>query len=137
MIHSTHNYPQFVSGSFVLGMGTLNFFSVQPTVSYATESVRKLAINERNCAFSDEIQLHNFEKYSHQNCLAECRMNITKELCGCLPFYYVNAYGKFLGITLLYSNILYVKGTYPKTKVCDLKDLYCLQNISGKYKSKG
>lgn len=94
LIHPPYNYPHLVSRTFALPMGGLNFFSVQPAETYATDNVRSLSINQRNCAFSDEIRLHTFTKYSYQNCLAECRMNITRELCGCTPFYYTNPHGK-------------------------------------------
>lgn len=109
LIHPTHNYPQFTSGSFALSMGALSFFSVQPAVTYATESVRNLPINKRSCVFSNEIKLQNFEKYSYQNCLEECRVKITKTLCGCVPFYYPRSDGKCSVEVIIFINMLLFK----------------------------
>lgn len=113
LIHPTYSYPEFTVGSFALSIGSSNFLNVQPAITYATDNVRSLAISRRNCVFSDEIKLHNFKEYSYQNCLVECRMNITRALCGCISFYYANSDGKWVSgviraLTTLIWDICYI-----------------------------
>lgn len=72
---------------------------VKVTISikaYITESlpaVRKLPTSQRNCYFSDEIELGLAAQYSQRSCFIECRLDYLREVCGCRPYYF-NMLGK-------------------------------------------
>ena len=52
-----------------------------------------------------------FTHYRMQGCIMECRANYSMEKCGCVPYYYPEFRG---------------------TKMCNVTQLECLSNISGK-----
>lgn len=67
---------------------------INPTLTHAMPDIRAVNAQQRLCYFKDEFPLQNFEYYSYQNCLTECRMNIILKMCGCIPVIYVNENGK-------------------------------------------
>lgn len=74
-------------------MESHSFISVIPTLMYTTEAIKYTEISERNCVFTWEKSLKYFANYSYDNCLTECRLDIIKKLCGCVPFIYWNING--------------------------------------------
>lgn len=72
---------------------------VKVTISikaYITESlpaVRTLPTSQRNCYFSDEIELGLAAQYSQRSCYIECRLDYLRQVCGCRPYYF-NMLGK-------------------------------------------
>lgn len=94
----------------------VNMIDLQPSITYSTDNLKLLDVSQRDCYLPHERDLLNFNKYNHHNCIIECRMNLTLRLCGCVPFIYFNE-----------------EGTYPKVRLCDLTDVYCLTNYFSKY----
>ena len=56
-------------------------------VADADENVRTVEVKKRKCRFEDEIDgLEIFSTYSKVNCLYECRYQLAKEKCHCVPW---------------------------------------------------
>lgn len=75
-------------------MKLMALIGINPTLTHAMPDIRAVNAQQRLCYFKDEFPLQNFEYYSYQNCLTECRMNIILKMCGCIPVIYVNENGK-------------------------------------------
>lgn len=56
--------------------------------TYTTENARQLSIRQRKCVFPDEIQLVTDDKYTFSACMIQCRMETSKQLCGCVSWFY-------------------------------------------------
>lgn len=54
-----------------------------------TENIlEKYSVSKRRCRFKHEIgEMKLFEQYTKQNCIFECKLNIVRKICGCLPWY--------------------------------------------------
>ncbi|VVC41222.1 Hypothetical protein CINCED_3A010987 [Cinara cedri] len=74
--------------------------------TYTTEGARQLTIKQRKCVFPDEIPLVTNSFYTFSACMIQCRMDASKKLCGCVPWFYSN-----------------INGIY---KYCDLDGLICI-----------
>ncbi|XP_076376992.1 sodium channel protein Nach [Megalopta genalis] len=114
MLHDPYDYPDFDSSAELVTTQTYAFLTVKPKETYATENVRELPVSERRCVFADEWQeakpyyserMYPFARYSYQNCLTQCRANVIKTKCGCVPYYYPQ----------------------NETRVCNFKDIDCLE----------
>lgn len=80
----------------VMAQGTENLFiSINPTVVIARDGLRSLKLSERKCVFHDEVFLHSLQ-YTYYNCLMECRVNLTRAWCGCIPYFYYNPNGRYI-----------------------------------------
>lgn len=62
--------------------------SFSPRETYTTENARQLNIKQRRCVFPDEIHLLTDDVYTFGACMTQCRMNMAKQRCGCIPFFY-------------------------------------------------
>lgn len=94
MVHYSYDYPDFDASTKLVIIGKYSFLTVHPKERYSTENVRKLENTRRHCIFpneGDQTATDNqefFARYSYQNCLVECRANVIKAKCGCIPYYY-------------------------------------------------
>lgn len=93
IVHNSFDYPDWSDQSYLLGSKIMAFVGLSPTMTHSTPDLRSLSVRERGCYFRDEFSLLNFRYYTYQNCLTECRMNLTWDYCGCIPLIYVNEYG--------------------------------------------
>ena len=63
------------------------YTKVKVEVQDADENIRNVEVKKRKCRFEDEIEgLEMFSKYSKDNCLYECRYQLAKEKCQCVPW---------------------------------------------------
>lgn len=62
--------------------------SFMPKATYTTEDTRQLSIRQRHCIFPDEVTLMTNDVYTFSACMAQCRMQISYDNCGCIPFFY-------------------------------------------------
>lgn len=115
LIHDSYVYPDWSAQNILVEHGSNTLIGITPSITYSTRNIKNIEIAKRKCIFRTESQLHNFGNYTYHNCLVECRMNLSRKLCGCIPFYY---YHKF--------------GTYPKTNICNLRDIHCLTEYQRK-----
>ncbi|CAB0001959.1 unnamed protein product [Nesidiocoris tenuis] len=55
----------------------------------SSDSIRDLTYNQRKCRFAEEAAgLETTPSYSYYSCRQECRMRLSKKLCGCVPYFY-------------------------------------------------
>nr|XP_031838725.1 sodium channel protein Nach-like [Nomia melanderi] len=120
MVHYSYDYPDFDASTKLVIIEKYSFLTVYPKQTYSTEHVRELENTKRDCIFADEgdkvTTMDNqglFARYSYQNCLVECRANVIKAKCGCIPYYYPQ----------------------NETRVCDLRDIECLEVYKSWYAS--
>ncbi|GLH12603.1 Pickpocket protein 11, partial [Gryllus bimaculatus] len=88
------------------------FFSEKHT--YTTPDTRQLSLRQRRCAFADEIRLKVDSKYTFNFCMIQCRMQLSRSLCGC------------------------VAPLYPPTegfRVCGAQELQCLAAVAGELRT--
>ncbi|XP_004533303.1 pickpocket protein 11 [Ceratitis capitata] len=107
-IHSAYDFPDENAETKVVTSGRESFVRINPESTYATNAVRNMDPQIRNCLFSDERTLPAMQRYTFGNCMAECRTKIIYEFCGCIPMSLPN------------------NGSF---KVCDLREIYCVMNI--------
>lgn len=56
--------------------------------TYSGENIKNLNVEQRKCRFLSESTLLTTPVYSYRSCSIECRMNLAKRLCGCVPYFY-------------------------------------------------
>ncbi|CAG9857482.1 unnamed protein product [Phyllotreta striolata] len=66
-------------------------FSMKQT--YTTEDAKQLNLNQRRCAFQNELQIEFDDTYSYTACATECRMRNAVKYCGCAPHFYPSGNG--------------------------------------------
>lgn len=97
MVHYLYDYPDYNAEIQLVRLNSQHFVSINPAKMNSKSDVKNLAISTRKCIFSDEAEILfrdnkkrnlTFTKYSYHNCLAECRATITREKCGCVPYYF-------------------------------------------------
>lgn len=81
-----------------------------PDKSDASDDIRSIKPEYRQCVFNNENPLLYYRTYSRRNCEMECEAQLYLEKCNCIKYY----------MPRIYSNL----------SVCGLKDLPCIQNIS-------
>jgi len=87
-LHSTEDlpiidiYPQHIWDQKIQSI------KFSPKQTYTTEDTRHLSIQQRKCVFEDEIKLLTSDTYTYQSCMIQCRMELARSLCKCVPFFY-------------------------------------------------
>ena len=61
-------YPLTMKKSILIRPGHNNFVSLAATKITSDESLKKIDTNQRNCLFSDEMELYYHKNYSKANC---------------------------------------------------------------------
>ena len=92
LIHSAQEFPEVGGKGFAIGSGKEVFVGIGAQYTTATEGVKAMSFNRRQCLKQDEkhdgIILEVFSKYDQKSCLLECNARHMREQCGCLPYYY-------------------------------------------------
>ena len=88
LIHHPEEFSQVRDRGFVLGPGTEVFVGVDGSTVYSTAGARAVSSIKRKCYFHDEKLLGYYTNYTRSNCLMECAFKYTKEICGCVPYFY-------------------------------------------------
>ncbi|CAG9854878.1 unnamed protein product [Phyllotreta striolata] len=114
-IHDPYSFPDRNSRNSFSPASVLNVLSIFAQSTHSSEEVRKIPVKIRQCLFPDERKLHYFTRYTFANCLVEARMNLTKRICNCTPFFYFRQIDS------------------PDLRVCNLIDVPCLSKIESKY----
>lgn len=89
IVNEYNEYPSENSIEKVLPSFQESFVEIQPERTFCSEPVRHLSISDRGCYFENEWNLKFYNRYSEANCQVECRMKQVIDLCGCLPYYYL------------------------------------------------
>ncbi|KAF2901092.1 hypothetical protein ILUMI_05095 [Ignelater luminosus] len=61
--------------------------AIKPRMITISDKLKSYKPEARKCYLGDERKLRFFKSYTQQNCLHECRLNTTLNVCNCLPFY--------------------------------------------------
>ena len=94
-IHPTNELPQILNDyskgtrmdSLTLKKGHEYFIEVTPSGQKVSADFKSLNYEDRNCVLSNELPENStLKKYSMHNCKYECRVNIAKEKCDCIPW---------------------------------------------------
>ena len=67
-------YPLTMKKSILIRPGHNNFVSLEATKIASNENLKKMDIDQRNCLFSDEMELYYHKNYSKANCDLEGSM---------------------------------------------------------------
>ena len=77
--------------SFTLTAGNEYYIRVAPTGQISTDGFRNLDIQQRNCLLDQEISKKSiFKKYSINNCIYECHVELSKDQCQCIPWDFID-----------------------------------------------
>lgn len=112
-----------------------------PMVTKADERTKSLRISQRKCKFEDETSSssHFAEIYTQDLCIYECRIEMVKSACGCMPFFFIRKRGEIdyedlqfekfqcQSLSCLFS---YFKGI--KDNLCGPEGYMCILDHSGK-----
>ena len=90
--------------------GYKTIIKVTPYQVLASDGFDKLTMNERKCAFPNEIKLKMFSNYSQEACQFECGLEEARRVCGCTPW-----------------DLPFGPGEEPK--MCDLFGYSCTQSV--------
>ena len=94
-IHPSNELPQILNDyskgtwmdSLILKKGHEYFIEVTPSGQIVSSDFKSLNYEDRNCVLSNEVPENStLKKYSKHNCKYECRVNIAKEKCECIPW---------------------------------------------------
>ena len=66
--------------------GFLTHITYTPFEIRSEPSMMTLTVDERNCAFAEEISLNLFKNYSQEACFFECALQEARTACGCVPW---------------------------------------------------
>ena len=110
LLHDAYNLPDENSETKVITSTRESFVRINPESTYATNDIKRMDVKQRNCLFSYERRLDLMQRYSFINCMAECRIKLLFEKCGCVPANLPN------------------NGTM---RLCGLKEIYCFMDQRG------
>lgn len=105
-IHDAYDFLDPNAETKTVVFRTEAMIDIRPERTYSSVEVRELPISRRKCYLEYERPLKFMRKYSHLNCMAECRSEAIHRLCNCVPYYMPN---------------------YKVYTVCEMKDLRCVQ----------
>lgn len=89
LLHSPIETPKMANYGFFITPGLENKVVITPKISEASQLIRKIPIQQRQCIFANEEQanLTYYNIYSKKNCEMECTSKITEAECGCTLYY--------------------------------------------------
>jgi len=76
---------EFLSNA--VGPGKETQIGVTAIDTYSAEALRLFKAENRECYFSNEINLDYHTEYSRSACIAECQSNMILQQCNCVPYY--------------------------------------------------
>ncbi|XP_045514088.1 pickpocket protein 11-like [Pieris brassicae] len=63
-------------------------FGLSVWTTRISDELRVTSLRIRKCRFINEATNDRYPIYSYSHCLLECRINVIKTLCGCIPHFY-------------------------------------------------
>lgn len=87
LLHSPIETPRIASFGFSVAAGLETKVVITPKISDASELIRNIPIEKRQCMFANEANLSYYNIYSKKNCEMECSSKITEETCNCTLYY--------------------------------------------------
>lgn len=128
LLHNPIETPKIANYGFFVQPGKETQITVTPRISDASNLIRKVAKNLRQCIFANEGNLsyfkytiyyiffgknfklpYLFRTYSKKNCEMECESRLTEAACGCVQYF--------------------MPRTTEETNICNRKDIDCYKEI--------
>ncbi|XP_026740154.1 sodium channel protein Nach-like [Trichoplusia ni] len=109
ILSDPNDYPETTVLYRYITLGESVDIKVEPLVFQSDSSIRAVDPEKRECRFHDEASLAHTDRYSYETCRTECKMKNYLEKCSCVPY------------------------KYPRektTRICELQDLNCLNNVT-------
>lgn len=127
LLHSPIETPKMANFAFFVSPGLETKIVITPKISEASELIRKVPVQQRQCIFADEASLSYYNIYSKKNCEMECSSKTTEETCGCTLFYQPRTFNDGTVIcnrkkASCYEKVLYNIAHSERNYSCD----YCL-----------
>ena len=104
----------------------LNEYRIPFTVKITeTEKIlEKYSITQRKCRFKHELgEMKLFQKYSKQNCIFECKLEMVRKMCNCLPWY-LDIKNPTEPVCNIFGNKCYEQSTIQANQHLDFSDPY-------------
>ncbi|XP_055703450.1 pickpocket protein 28-like [Phlebotomus papatasi] len=109
LLHAPTQTPKVKNFGFFVAPGTEVRVVVNPRINTASEMIRRVPIEQRQCVFANERNLSYFRTYTQENCEMECESLIVSKQCGCILYY--------------------MPKTTADAEICSLKDAKCYEMI--------
>ncbi|XP_041980659.1 pickpocket protein 11-like isoform X2 [Aricia agestis] len=87
-IHSPDEAPIRTTPSFTFDFEGIMSFGLSVWSTRISEELRHQSLRIRKCRFTTEPRGNRYPVYSYNHCILECRINMIKKLCGCVPHFY-------------------------------------------------
>lgn len=84
LLHSPVEMPKIKDYGFSIEPGFETHASIAPQLNDASNLIRRVPIEIRQCIFEGENTLKFFKSYSKKNCEMECEADLVDEACGCV-----------------------------------------------------
>ncbi|KAJ8737562.1 hypothetical protein PYW08_000157 [Mythimna loreyi] len=108
IIDNAYNIPDLDSPVRMVNPSTELLIALSPERTYTTSGIRSFSPEQRQCYYSDEIQIGRFRQYSFHNCMSYQKVEWIKKTCDCMP--------------LAFS----IEVPY---RTCNFRDIDCLNSI--------
>ena len=135
VLHSSNDVPLFqgpVDNKISLINGedfNTNYFREYrvPFTVKITETeqfLEKYSITKRKCRFKHELgEMKLFQKYTKQNCIFECKLEMVRKKCNCLPWY-LDLKNQTEPVCNLFGNKCYEQSTIQANRFLDFSNPY-------------
>ncbi|XP_022131157.2 pickpocket protein 11-like [Pieris rapae] len=87
-IHSPDEIITSTTPSYNIDIEAAVSFGLSVWTTRISEELRVTSLRIRKCRFINEATNDRYPIYSYSHCLLECRINVIKTLCGCIPHFY-------------------------------------------------
>ncbi|CAK1542136.1 unnamed protein product [Leptosia nina] len=87
-IHSPDEIITGTTSSFTVDMEAAISFGLSVWTTRISEELRQMPLAIRKCRFINEATSARYPIYSYSHCILECRIDVIKTLCGCVPHFY-------------------------------------------------
>ncbi|XP_067633200.1 pickpocket protein 28 [Eurosta solidaginis] len=108
-IHSPIESTSIKETAYVFPVGYETRVRIEVVSSEATENLRTMPREDRQCLFNGEENLLFYAHYSRRNCESECQVKFIYEQCKCQPF----------NLPLIYEN----------ATICGVQQVRCVQKV--------
>ncbi|XP_055589372.1 pickpocket protein 28-like [Uranotaenia lowii] len=85
-VHPPDEAPSFDQFYYHVSLRDSISMMIKPQVTATSQSLRSQPYKDRQCLFENERYLRFFRIYNQHNCIQECMVNFTYDLCGCVKF---------------------------------------------------
>ncbi|GAB0088073.1 Pickpocket protein 28 [Sergentomyia squamirostris] len=109
LLHTPTETPKINNYGFYVAPGKETRVVVTPKIYEASQLIRKIPVQQRQCVFASERNLSYFRTYTQKNCEMECESMVIAKHCGCILYY--------------------MPKTSTEQQICSLKDAECYESI--------